>query len=84
MKDNDNEKRDTSLVRLCFQDAEKAQASVARLVRARYKGKISDLDYKSILYGFNTWLSFNKHVKEVEIEKRLELLEKRYEDTHTQ
>jgi hypothetical protein len=52
-----------------------AQASIARLVRARQKGKISDFDYKSLLYGFNVWLGYNKHIKEIDIEKRLEALE---------
>jgi hypothetical protein len=75
MKDIDTEKRDTPLVRLSFQNAELAQASIARLVRARYKNKISDLDYKSLLYGFNQWLAYNKHIKEIDIEKRLEALE---------
>jgi hypothetical protein len=75
MKENGTEKRDTTPVRICFQSAEKVQASIARLIRARYKGKVSDFDYKSLLYGFTQWLAYNKHLKEIDIEKRLEALE---------
>jgi len=75
LKDIDTEKRTTPLVRLSFQNAELAQASIARLIRARYRNNITDTDYKSLLYGFNTWLGFNKHIKEIDLEKRIELLE---------
>ena len=74
-KDIDTEKRNAPLIRLSFQNAELAQASIARLVRARYKGKISDFDFKSLLYGFNIWLGYNKHIKEIDLEKRIEALE---------
>lgn len=77
--ENDTEKQDTPpLVRLCFQTAELAMGSIGRLIRARYRHKIPDTDYKSLLYGFNSWLAFDKHVKEIEIEKRLEKLEALY------
>ena len=62
-------------VRLCFQSARLAQDSIARLIRARFKGTVSDFDYKSLLYGFNIWLGFDKHLKAVDIEKRLERME---------
>jgi hypothetical protein len=75
MADNDKEKRDTPPVRLCFQNAKKAQESLSRIIRARQKQKISDVDYKAIVYGFTSWLSFEKHIKECAIEKRLEALE---------
>jgi hypothetical protein len=75
MKDNDKQKQHTPLVRLSFQNAELAQASIARLVRARYKGNISDFDFKSLLYGFNIWLGYNKHIKENSLLERLEAIE---------
>jgi hypothetical protein len=73
-KDIDTEKKNTP-VRLSFQTPELAQASIGRLVRARYKNKITDLDYKSILYGYNCWLSYSKHIKENHLLERLEAIE---------
>lgn len=78
MRENDNEDMDTPLtgsVRLCFQDAKKLQTTIARLIRARANKKIADSDYKAIIYGINYWLAFEKHIKELDIEKRLEALE---------
>jgi hypothetical protein len=75
MADNDKDKRDTPPVRLSFKSPTAAQASIARLIRARQKNKISDLEYKSLLYGFNIWLAYSKHIKEIDIERRLEALE---------
>jgi len=74
IKDIDTEKRNTP-VRLSFQNAELAQASIARLVRARYRNKITDIDYKSLLYGFNIWLGYNKHIKDNSLLERLEAIE---------
>ena len=73
--ENDTKKEDTPLVRLCFQNADLAMGSIGRLIRARYRHKISDVDFKSLIYGFNSWLSFNKHIKECELERRIEALE---------
>ena len=73
--ENDTGSPDTPLIRLSFQDAKKAQACIGRLIRLRYKKKISDFDYKSILYGMNQWLAYEKHNKELDIEKRIEALE---------
>jgi len=74
IKDINTEKRDTP-VRLSFQSPELAQASIGRLVRARYKNRITDIDYKSILYGYNCWLSYSKHIKENSLLERLEAIE---------
>jgi len=74
LKDNDTEKRNT-LVRLSFQTPELAMASIARLIRARYKKKITDVDYKSLLYGFNIWLGYSKHIKDNSLLERLEAIE---------
>jgi len=74
IKDIDTEKRNTP-VRLSFQTPELAQASIARLIRARYKNRITDIDFKSLLYGFNIWLGYSKHIKEVDLLKRIETVE---------
>ena len=75
MQDNDIQETDTHHVRLCFGDAKKAQACIGRLIRLRYKKKISDVEYKSLLYGFNQWLGYEKFIKETDFEKRIEALE---------
>lgn len=74
LKDIDTKKRNTP-VRLSFQTPELAQASIARLIRARYKNRITDIDFKSLLYGFNIWLGYSKHIKEVDLLKRIETVE---------
>ena len=74
MAENNIKESDTPL-RLCFTDAKKAQACVGRLIRLRYKQKIADSEFKSLLWAFNIWLGFEKHIKEIDFEKRLEALE---------
>jgi len=54
------------------------QKSIERLIRARQRNKIKDSEYKAILYGTCQLLSWVKHNKELDIEKRLEKLEEIY------
>jgi len=45
------------------------------LIRLRYKQKIADSEFKSLLWAFNIWLGFEKHIKESDFESRIAALE---------
>ncbi|MCL2185252.1 MAG: hypothetical protein FWB86_05275 [Treponema sp.] len=82
MIENDKLENDTPTkkkIRLFFGDAKGTQKTIARLIRARYRGAISDFEYKSLLYGFNIWLAFSKHIKDIDIEKQMQEIEHRLE-----
>ena len=59
-------------LKLRLNTPENCRKSLARIIRERGRNEIPDADYKSIIYGLSTLLSYWKLESELSIEKDLE------------
>ena len=52
-----------------------ARSSLCRIMRERRNKEIDSATFRDLVYGFNTLLSHDKHRHEIELDKRIEVLE---------
>ena len=62
--------------RLGMKDHRAARLSLARLIRLRYSGVLSTELFRDLVYGMSLLLQFFKHASDLEIERRLDEIER--------
>ena len=66
-----------TLPRLDLKSVDATRRTIARLIRRYAAGNVDDGLYKGVLYGLQSYLSWYKLEKDLDVEKRLEELEAR-------
>ena len=70
-------KNTDTLPRLDLKSPDATRRTIGRLIRRYAAGKTDEALYKGVLYGLQSYLSWFKFERDLEIEKRLEELEAR-------
>ena len=70
-------------IRMCLNTHERARKALARLIREFRQDEIENRDvagFRALVYSFSTLLQFFSFQKNIEIEERIQALEKKLED----
>ena len=72
----DNSEKEKPKKRLSLGDIKASRASLCKLMRAYYNGAIDHATFRNTVYSFNALLGQDKHINEMDINKRLDTLER--------
>ncbi len=56
-----------------------ARNQLARLIKSFHQGEIEQGDFRALVYGFSALLQYFKYEKDIELEERIEKIEKALE-----
>ena len=66
--------------RLPLNTPESTRKTFARAIREYYAGKMPERTFRTLVYGLSNYLSYWKLLKDIEIENRIEAIEKQLEN----
>jgi len=72
----DNLEKTKPKKRLSLNDIKSTRASLCKFMRAYYNGAIDHATFRNTVYSFNALLGQDKHINEIDVNKRIDALER--------